>query len=48
MDKTIEVMYIPRSKIAEYKKAGWTIKNLDCHHGAYSVLAVRDVRQKRR
>ncbi len=42
-DETIDCQWIPRGDtetIEEYRRAGWRIREVDCHHAAHAVLAV--------
>jgi hypothetical protein len=33
---------VRHDEAARYEAEGWTVKAMRCHHGAYSMLAVRD------
>lgn len=37
-----EAQLVPHHEIDTYRADGWSVRPLDCHHGAHSALAVRE------
>ena len=36
--------YIPHHKARWYRARGWTVAPLACHHGRYSMLATKEIK----